>query len=251
MFYFLSKTAGLLTKPFSWLIILLLATLFVKNRRYKKILLIATVVTALVFSSPWCLNVCLCRWEPAPVHADSLQGVYDIGILLGGFSEYLPQYGRTQLIETGDRVWQTICLYRKGKIKKILITGGARKGIRPEAEAVRETLLLMGVPDSALLVEAASRNTYENMSNSNAMIRQIQPGARCLVITSALHIPRAMGCARKVGLVADAFPVEHITRYDKRLPTDWLTPKAEILWDWDRLSNEWAGMLAYKIRGYL
>ncbi|MDR2036381.1 MAG: YdcF family protein [Bacteroidales bacterium] len=251
MFFFLSKTIGLLTKPFSWLVILMILAVFLRKPKWKRICLITSLLVLLVFSNPWFLNFSLSKWEPKPIDIDQLDGIYDIGIVLGGFARYLPEYQKTQLNDAGDRIWQAIYLYKKGKIKKILISGGGIKDTKSEAEATRESLILFGIPDSVILFETASRNTFENLNNSAEIIRSVQPDARCLVITSAIHIPRAMGCAKKVGLPVDAFPAEHLTRHDKRIWAEWITPRPEILKDWDRLINEWVGILAYKIRGYL
>ncbi len=251
MFFILSKTIGLLTKPFAWLIILMLVAVFFRKPRLKKGALIAALVVLIIFSNPWILNFSLKKWEPAPVAIENLHGTYDIGIVLGGFARYLPEYNRTQLTDAGDRIWQTISLYKQGKIKKILISGGGREGTKPEAEAVKETLVMLGIPENDIWVENASRNTHENLKNCAGMIASAQPGARCLLITSALHIPRAMRCAQKNGLSPDAWPAEHLTRHDNRFWGEWLVPKPDALNNWDRLINEWVGMLAYKIQGYI
>ena len=251
MFFILSKTIGLLTRPFSCLVILMLITIFVRKPKLKKSALIAAMAVLLIFSNPWILNFSLRKWEPAPRHVNSLHQAYDFGIVLGGFAAYLPKYQRIQLTDAGDRLWQTISLYKEGKIKKILISGGGGKGTKPEADAVKESLLLFGIPDSDILVENTSRNTHENLKNSAELIASVQPGARCLLITSALHIPRSIRCAQKNGLTVDAWPVEHLGRHSSRFWAEWLAPKPDALYNWDRLINEWVGILAYKVQGYI
>ena len=93
-----------------------------------------------------------------------------------------------------DRVWHAAALYRAGKVRWVLVIGGNQPGdedVPPEAEAMAEVLRALGVPASALRLEGRSRNTRENAQLSLALARQV--GAkRVLLVTSALHMPRAL-----------------------------------------------------------
>ncbi len=251
MFFIFSKTIGLLTKPFSWLVLLMLAIIFFRKPKLRKILFIAALAVLLIFTNPLLLNFTLKKWEPKPVAIDNMQ-VYDIGIVLGGFSHYLPSYNNIELTDAGDRLWQTVSLYQQGKIRKILISGGSTwdRG-KPEADAVRDVLLSMGIPGDDVLAESGSWNTYENARNSADLIATTQPGASCLLITSALHMPRSLACFRKAGLNPDAFPAEHMARHDRVFWPEWLLPKSDGLSQWNRIINEWMGILAYKMQGYI
>ncbi len=251
MFFIFSKTIGLLIKPFSWLVILLLIAVFWKKPKLKKISLIAALVVLMVFSNPLLVNVTLKIWEPKPIAIESIQ-TYDIGIVLGGFARHVPGVNNIELTDAGDRLWQTISLYQQGKIKKILISGGSSwNRTKPEADAVRDVLLAMGIPGDDILAENSSWNTHENAVNSAKIIAATQPNASCLLITSALHMTRSLGCFRKAGLDPDPFPAEHIALYDKVFWVEWLLPKPESLQKWERVINEWVGIIAYKIQGYI
>ena len=251
MFFILSKTIGALTKPFGWLVILMLAAVFLRKTKAKKVSLIAAFTVFLVFTNPVLFDFSIKCWEPEPVAVENLR-TYDIGIVLGGFSSYLPEYNNIKLNEAGDRLWQTVSLYNRGKIKKILISGGSgRKTGKSEAAAVRDVLIAMGIPESDVLAESESRNTYENAEYSAKLIAGIQPGADCLLITSALHIPRSIGCFCKAGLNPDIFPAEHISRYEDTFWLNRIVPKPEVMVKWNRLINEWVGMLVYKVQGYI
>jgi uncharacterized SAM-binding protein YcdF (DUF218 family) len=250
IFFVLSKTVGLLSKPLAWLIVLMLISVFWRKPKLKKISLIASLVILLVFTNPLFVNFALKLWEPAPVAVETLP-TYDVGILLGGFSRHLPVSDNIQLTEAGDRLWQTVSLYQQGKIRKILITGGNREDVKPDAEAVRDALVAMGIPDSVLLIETKSRNTYENAIFSAKLIAESHPDATCVLITSALHIKRSLGCFRKAGLTPDIFPADNITRYDKVYWAKWICPDSDAFFKWDRIINEWVGMAVYRIMGYL
>jgi uncharacterized SAM-binding protein YcdF (DUF218 family) len=250
VFFILSKTIGLLTKPLIWLIVLMLLAVFWRKPKLKRFSLIASLVILLIFTNPFVTDVALKLWEPTPVAIETLP-VYDIGIVLGGFARYLPGPDHIELTDAGDRLWQTVSLYQRGKIKKILISGAGAEDTKSEAEAVHDVLIAMGIPNSAILAEKDSRNTRENAIFSAEMIAEEHSGATCVLVTSALHMNRSLGCFRKAGLNPDAFPVEHITRYDKVYWAEWLRPDPSAFKYWDRMMNEWVGIVVYKLQGYI
>lgn len=228
----------------------MLVAVFGRKPWLKQGALTVSLIVLLIFSNPFIIHWALKKWEPGPVAVANMP-TYDIGIVLGGFSRYLPESDNIELTDAGDRLWQTVVLFRQGKIKKILISGGSWDKKKPEAEAVRDILLTMGIPGSAILAEPTSRNTHENAMNTAKLVNAAQPGASCLLITSALHMPRSLACYRKAGLNPEVFPVEHIARYDKVFWAEWLEPKPEVLKNWNRLINEWAGIVIYKLQGYI
>ena len=250
MFFVLSKTIGLLVKPLTWLIILMFVALFCRKPKIKKISLIVSLSILLIFTNPFIINIFLKIWDPTPVAISSMP-TYDVGILLGGFSCHIPETDNIKLNDAGDRLWQTVMLYKHGKINKILITGGNFEDSKPEATAVYDVLVSMGIPDSVILVENRSRNTHENALFSAKLLESNHPDASCILITTALHIERSLRCFQKVGLTPEVFPVDHISRHDKVYWAVWLRPEPAALRNWERVINEWAGIIIYKVRGYI
>ncbi len=120
----------------------------------------------------------------------------DAVLVLGGAlaAAQPPLRPHINLGSAADRVWHAGVLYRAGKVRWVLLSGGNQPGyehIPPEAEAMREMLRVVGVPDDAMRLEVRSRNTRENAGYSLAMARGV--GAkRVLLVTSALHMPRAL-----------------------------------------------------------
>ncbi len=80
----------------------------------------------------------------------------------------------------------------------------------------RETLLTaLGVPQDRLILEAKSRDTYENavfLKEELTRAGELGPGKRWLLITSAYHMPRAMGAFRQAGFDVEPWPVDYRTR---------------------------------------
>jgi uncharacterized SAM-binding protein YcdF (DUF218 family) len=62
---------------------------------------------------------------------------------------------------------------------------------RVEADAICEMLVTLGVPSTSIRSERASRNTQENAQLGRPLLDQLQ-ARRVLLVTSALHMPRAL-----------------------------------------------------------
>jgi uncharacterized SAM-binding protein YcdF (DUF218 family) len=106
--------------------------------------------------------------------------------------------------------------------------------------------VLMAV-QSRLLLEDRSRDTDENARLSKAAAHP-RPGERWLLVTSAYHVPRAIGAFRRAGFAVEAYPVDWRTRGQK----DFLQPLSSVsdgLKRLDTAAHEWAGLLVYWITG--
>ena len=120
----------------------------------------------------------------------------DAAVVLGGAvsAAQPPDKPQVHLSSSADRVWHAGLLYRAGKARWLVLSGGNQPGyehLTPEAEAMRQILQVMGVPGPAMRLDARSSNTRENAGYSVKLVQQI--GARrVLLVTSALHMPRAM-----------------------------------------------------------
>ncbi len=177
-------------------------------------------------------------------------------IVLGGAEDRLVGQARKAptLNEAGERMLEAVALSRKFPDAKIAFTGGDA-GIfyksDTEAEGAAALLVSMGVAQDRLILEAKSRDTYENAEFLKAELERLGdlgPGKRWVLITSAFHMPRAMGAFRKAGLDLDAWPVDYRTRgpVDLTRPFDKVS---EGLRRVDTASREWAGLLSYWLSG--
>jgi uncharacterized SAM-binding protein YcdF (DUF218 family) len=96
--------------------------------------------------------------------------------------------------QASTRVWYAAALYRAGKAPWIVVAAGnrpAHANEQVEADAIAQFLIQLGVPERAILLERSSQTTRENARNSLPVLRRL--GAkRVLLVTSAIHMPRAM-----------------------------------------------------------
>ena len=111
-----------------------------------------------------------------------------------------------------ERINHGIDLYRKGRVRKLIFTGGRGNGGEPtESAAARRYALRSGVPAADILTEEQSHNTYENILYAKRLADA--RGVRgVLLVSDPLHMRRAVSMARDVGLKAEPSPTPS-TRY--------------------------------------
>jgi uncharacterized SAM-binding protein YcdF (DUF218 family) len=119
-----------------------------------------------------------------------------------------PRRAYPDLTGSADRLWHAARLYRAGKAPRLLLAGGTvDTGDGTEAAAMRLFLRDMGVPDSAMVLEAGSTSTAENARLAAAMLRA-RGVDTVILVTSALHMPRARAQFRRAGLVVHPAPTD-------------------------------------------
>lgn len=195
------------------------------------------------------------RWEVAPTLFKEVPAIYDVGIILTGVtdSQKLPR-DRVYFQKGADRVLHTVKLYKLGKIKNILVSGGSGSLMQTEyteAEAIKEVLLLSGIPQNRIFLEDESRNTHENAVNSAKVLNEIFPGKKYLLITSAFHMRRARASFEKAGVNLDTFSADFYTHERRFTPDVLLVPSEGAMAKWAIMIKEWLGMAAYKVVGYI
>lgn len=126
----------------------------------------------------------------------------------------------------------------------LLLSGGA-KGRAPENEALSEAGLMAAEarklwPRARLLLEAESRNTWENARNSADLL--IARGIdTVMLVTDRAHLPRAMLCFQAHGIRVMPMPVE-------ALPAPAWLPSAAALAQVPLIWREWAALLWYHLK---
>jgi uncharacterized SAM-binding protein YcdF (DUF218 family) len=254
MFFVISKILAFLVNPLFWVTVLLLWAIFIKSQVKRKRLLVFVVIVFFLLSNKFLFDEAARKWEGSMPVGTQVSSVYDVGIVLGGFASYDTLSHNLKLSESGDRIWQTISLYKAGTIKKILISGGTGSLLHrkvTEADHVYDYLLAIGIPRKDLLMESNSRNTRENAVESARLLNENIPDARCLLITSAFHMKRSLGCFRKVHLDVTPYRTDFLAERRKWDPDKLLIPSAASLKDWHTLIREIVGYYTYKIAGYI
>jgi uncharacterized SAM-binding protein YcdF (DUF218 family) len=170
--------------------------------------------------SSWLISLCLIAASPltlAPLTSalltrferTSLNNRNDIAgfIALGGGEE---------------RILEAARLARAHPGAKLVITGQGDGAVLLGRQS--------GLPAEQVVIEPAARNTFEN-AQFTARLLGPNASAHWVLVTSASHMPRAIGCFRKAAIHIEPWPI------------------ADVSNGWrDKLSStthEWLGMLAY------
>lgn len=171
----------------------------------------------------------------------------DAIVLLGGVMTPAapPEQPYSNLGAAVDRVWHAARLYRAGKAPLILASGGNLPwsgADRSEAEAIADLLQQLGVPSAAIVLDPHSRTTRENRDHSLSILRA-RGARRILLVTSALHMPRALALFRQSALeVVPAATDFEVFHQGNAHPLRWL-PDAQTLADSTRAFKEYLGRL--------
>jgi uncharacterized SAM-binding protein YcdF (DUF218 family) len=247
MAFILSKILAFVIQPLVWIITLYFISFFIKNKIYKKRLLITTFIIFLFFSNTFIVAKIYNWYE---VYLPKNEQNFDVGILLGGFTKST-KTGKLEVNERGDRLVQTIALYKKGIIKKIMISGGSGKLFGEEnleADLTYSYLKEIGVADSAIIRENKSRNTIENAKYSLEILNKINPQAKILVISSAWHLPRVEMIFNKIAKrKLNYYPTDFLGKTDFDT-SDFILPDPVAFRNWNYILKEWIGLVVDKIR---
>ena len=176
---------------------------------------------------------------------------YEVGIVLGGYTSYDKVNKAGHFNMSSDRFIQGAWLYKKGFIKKIIVSGG-QNGFNNEddfveAEFVASILKDLGVPSSDIFIEGNSRNTIENAAFSYKILDSLGlKKNKVVLITSAFHMPRAKETFEKAGFNVRPYPCAFsILPSSIRFSIDSIIPAA---WAFDA----WGGFLKEMVgRAYL
>lgn len=165
----------------------------------------------------------------------------------GGRRNWFEPYDR----ETAQtRTDSAMLLYQAERAPVILLSGAALDGSQSEAETMANILRKNGVPPDAMLLEKNSFNTYENALYSARILRDHDIN-RVLLVTSALHMPRAMASFSKQGLTPIAAPAapQIVVPADSEF-SFWL-PDERTFFASRSIIKEYVGLLVYWLRGWI
>ncbi|MGQ0671736.1 MAG: YdcF family protein [Hyphomicrobium sp.] len=185
----------------------------------------------------------------APPSADDrVDGI----IILGGFEDGWVSAGRGALTinEAGERLTESVRLARMFPTATIVFSGGVGSLLRQGADAtgpVGRYLVEMGVAAERIVLEGRSRNTQENAVFTAALVKPTA-GQRWLLVTSAYHMPRAVGVFRRAGMTVVPCPVDYRTRGPEDRTRLFDSVPAGLM-RLDLAVKEWVGLFAYWMLG--
>ena len=146
------------------------------------------------------------------------------------------------------RVLEAHRIYRDLPHCKIIVSGS-----KDSCEQMRKLFILLGVPKDDLLSDDGSRNTWDSSVNVGKFVSR----SRFVLVTSAIHLPRAMICFSYHGLRPIPAPADFRTGYNRSYKiqiqksiVDYL-PNINSLNDSHLAIYEYVGICWYQIEVWL
>jgi len=255
VFVFLSKLLDLLLAPLTWGLLLMVGGLLLRRWRARlgARLQVLGLLVLYAFSTEPVANG-LQRWVEAGAVSTYRTGErYDAVIVLGGMvdADATERSGLPEYTHPVERILRGFELVRDGRAPQVLISGGTldtRPGALVEADILSRQLQLWGIPPERIVVEGRSRNTRENAVESERLIRE-KGWRKLLLVTSAAHMPRALGTFEAVGLKPDTLVVD-VRAHEFHPRLAWWQPRAANLSAGTDALRELFGRFVYRLRGW-
>jgi len=257
MFYFASKLLGIFVLPVNALIILSIIGAGALFTRFAKAGRILVALAAL-----GCL---LCGFGPAgTILARPLEdrfpqpptlSLHPRGIIVlgGGLDPYLAAARGTPqaLTNSGSRITEAIALALRFPNARLVFSSGSGQltgNLPDEAHYSGRVVTALGIAPSRITYEYRSRNTFENAIFTRDLVKP-NPGDQWLLVTSAIHMPRAVGIFRKAGFDVVPYPVNYQTNGTKAdlWESNIDASNGFVLTNW--AGHEWVGLFIYRLMG--
>jgi len=128
-----------------------------------------------------------------------------VGLVLGTSKRGPKGFANPYFVNRVDAAAQ---LYRKGKVKRLLVSGDNHSQFYNEPEDLRDALVDRGVPRDAIVLDHAGLRTLDSVVRAKKVF-----GLREMtVISQDFHIRRALWIARRYGIDAVGFSARDVPR---------------------------------------
>ena len=253
----LSKVLFLVLKPSSLFVLMLLlggALLWRRSERGRRIGRAIVTVAAL---AAWALAALPLgeyamaalenRFPPPRELPPKIAGI----IILGpGIRPFITAArGQVTLAPEAARLTGALSIARNHPEARVLFTGGSGLLLRrefTEAPVAGRFLVEMGLDPARLTLEDQARNTYENALFSQRLAMP-KPGEKWVLVTSAMHMSRAVGTFRALGWDVIPYPVDY--RTSGTFASIQLFDFGQSILDLDAAAKEWLGLIGYRVLG--
>ncbi|MBM3569756.1 MAG: YdcF family protein [Alphaproteobacteria bacterium] len=246
----LSKIVGWLVSPGNILLVMLVGGLMARRWVWGRVVASAAVfgflLVAVLPIGPWALSRLEERF-PAGATPEQVDGI----VVLGGGAQLGLTEARGQLAynEAVERDLALAQLALRHPRARMVFSGGvgelAPRGLT-EADQARQLLQSLGIDPARVSFDPIARNTWENALNAKALAG-VREGETWLLVTSAWHMPRAIGCFRRAGFEVRPYPVDFRTAggfaWGLRFGLSNGLRSLEVA------AHEWAGLVAYRWLG--
>lgn len=254
MFFYLSKTLWFFIDPGNAMLLVLILGALLTMTRFKAlgrtlvVLGLALGIVAMVVPVGKWMVASLENRFPAPREMPAqVSGIVVLGGVLDSRQSELR--GTPSIGGAVERIIVSAGLAKKYPGARLIYSGGTGSLTHPEhreADYVADVYASLGVTEPQLELERESRNTWENAAKTLDMARP-KPGETWILVTSAFHMPRAVGVFRRYGWEMLPYPVDFLTDADgtQSAPMNLTQGLADLAIG----LHEWIGLSAYWLTG--
>ncbi|VAX07448.1 Putative membrane protein [hydrothermal vent metagenome] len=250
----ISKIIWLLLQPSNLFLILFLIGLILVWRNHRRsglsFLTVCAIFYSMVMFGP------LTSWLMAPLekrfssYTNHISDAPYSGIIILAGAERLKlstTHNQVTLSGAAERLIEAAKLARQFPDLSIVYSGGGQiKNMLSESEIARKYFIEAGIDLSRIRFEDQSYNTYTNALETKKHIQHHETD-KWLLVTSAFHMPRAVGAYRSAQINIQPYPVDYRTYLKASLINK---PDAgQSLYQLDFAVHEWVGLLAYYMSG--
>ncbi len=213
MLIFLSKFLPLFLYPLGLATLLLLvALIFLKHRRFARTLLIVTFLLLFIGGNRYVATTAARSLEWQYLPTPLTEPVDSIVILGGGTEPALAPRPSVEVNAAGDRVLYGAILARQFNQASVIVSGGDIEFLdlssATPAQDMAGLLELMGVAPDRILLQNNSQNTQEDAQLTCALLKE-KGYTHTLLVTSAMHMPRSMKLFEAAGCQVTAAPTDY------------------------------------------
>jgi|TARA_B100001059_G_C17734969_1_gene528339 uncharacterized SAM-binding protein YcdF (DUF218 family) len=252
VFFFTSKIVWALITPGSLLVILGMFAWLSLVAGWQKISRLFLSLTALFLLLVGTLP--LGEWLISPLEnrfaANAALPMNPAGVIVlgGAVNPALSDtWGQTEIGGAAERLTAFIYLANLYPDTQLVFTGGSgslTEQAYKEADYTRFLFEQLDMGDRAIIYESESRNTAENALHSMKLLNP-QAAEEWILITSAFHMPRAVGVFCQAGWPVTPYPVDHYSDKGELLRVDYRF--SDNLRTLETAIHEWVSLLAYRI----
>ena len=170
-------------------------------------------------------------------------------IVLGaGYAVVSDLTGMPTVEASGGRLVKLMELAEVYPRARLAYTGGGSPTLAiSEADRAARDLARVGFDVGRVAFEGRSLNTYENAVFTKDLLAP-RPGERWVIVTSAIHMPRAVGTFRAAGWEVIPAPVEYLFGRESNFAWGTFNPVRQFFWV-SRITHEWIGLFVYRVLG--
>lgn len=263
MFIYLSKLLPLFVCPLGFCTLLIILALFLQwQPGWRRAVLIMALLTIWIGGNRWVATGLALSLEnryqtPNPIPTEEV-----IVVLGGGTDPAEAPRTEVEMNSAGDRVIYAARLYREGKARHVLVSGGRldwNSQLSTPAAEMASLLEWLGVPKDAIWQQDQSQNTAEDAQYC-AELLEGKGIKRILLVTSAWHMLRAVWFFEAQGIDVIPLPTDYnVTQasWERSWSGDWreitlnLFPSVENLGLTTRMLKEYLGLFVYDMKDWL